>query len=172
METVLAAFAFVASSSSAEAPLRPCDFAPFDSAVTVDAAFDFRVSASGACVFDSFASAASLTEDASKAVNGIRDQQVAVQARFMLGGLREALGAFDLANVPALRGTEHSDGSFSFELRFADRRLVFTIEPDPAESGWHFVSSHSLGDSRAYGSLSKVDLVPLLCWVTRQTQRF
>ena len=41
--------------------------------------------------------------------------------------------------VPALHTTQADDGSVIVEWTFRDRRLGFSFEPNPEESGWYFV---------------------------------
>ena len=112
-----------------------------------------------------------LTNDVETAIARISDSSVARQARATLARVQVAMGAFDLTDLPPLRAAEHDDQSFTIEWRFPDRRLAFTIEPRPEESGWHFVSSHLSDDIHADGGLSDADLRPLLGLALRQTPK-
>ena len=109
---------------------------------------------------------AALTAGVDAQLSRLQGPSVAAQGRAVVERLRLAMAAFDLADLPPWRGTEHDDGSFSIEWRFPDRRLAFTIERDPAESGWHLVSSRSSDGVLAYGGLPgpSQDLRPLLSW--------
>ncbi len=163
------AFALVINTSVAETPFGACgDLSASESTVIiVGQCSPFEGTTYGRTAFRT--NAISPTVDAERAIDEIESRAVADQARSIVKRLRIALSAFDLTNVPKVRGDHHDDGSFSLELRFPDRRLAFTIESNPAESGWHFVSSRSSGDTRAYGGLSDQDLRPLLSWALRQT---
>ncbi len=110
-----------------------------------------------------------LLVDVDHAIAALHDDSVAEQARRTLSRLRGALASFRLDDVPPFRRSEHDDGSLTIELRFPDRRLAFTIEHDPAESGWHLVSSRSSDDVQACGGLAEQeDLRPLLSLALRR----
>jgi hypothetical protein len=112
-----------------------------------------------------------VTSDAERVLETVGDSAVAEQGDAVLSKIRRALKAFNVDRLPALRGRQHEDGSLTFEWRFPDRRLAFTIEHNPAESGWHLVSSRSSDGIRAYGGLSEEeDLRLLLGWALRLTQ--
>jgi len=93
------------------------------------------------------------------------------QAAALLDHLDKFLPAFDASSLPALDAREGDDGSATLEWRFPDRRLAFTLEPDPKESGWHFVSKPSAGGVLASGALSEADLRFVLAWAFRQDRR-
>jgi hypothetical protein len=111
--------------------------------------------------------AQSLTENVRSTIRELRDPSVARQATDVLTRLQGAIGSFDLTGLPSLRSFVHSDGSFTIEWRFHDRRLAFTVEHDPKETGWHFVSSRSSDDVQACGGLPD-DLRPLLSLALRR----
>lgn len=112
--------------------------------------------------------ASRVVEDATRAVSQLQDPVVAQQAQSVISRFEVAASQFDLTGLPPLRTSLHDDGSFTIEWRFPDRRLAFTIEHDPSESGWHLVSLPSSGDVRAYGGLSEDDLAPLLSLALRR----
>ena len=107
------------------------------------------------------------TEDVGRNILELRDTSVARQAASVLSRIQGAIKAFDVAGLPPLRSSVHDDGSFTIEWRFHDRRLALTIEKDPKETGWHFVSSHSSDDVQACGGLPD-DLRPLLSLALRR----
>lgn len=63
---------------------------------------------------------------------------------------------------PPLRVLDSPDGAVLVEWTFRDRRLGFTFEPRPEESGWYFV--FSAGSSQRYesGTLDQLDLRRLM----------
>jgi|SRR5580704_5968013 hypothetical protein len=164
------ACALVIDSSTPETPFSGRgDACAFDVAMTIGEARLFGGTVGVTAAEPRETPIDALTAEAERALDGTLDGSVVRQGREILAKVRTALKAFNLAGIPALRGTAHDDGSFTFEWRFPDRRLAFTIERDPAESGWHLVSSRSSGDVRAYGALSDDDLRPLLGWALRRT---
>jgi hypothetical protein len=62
----------------------------------------------------------------------------------------------DMSRMPPLKLTFLDDGSVLLEWIFDGRRLGFTIEEEPAESGWYYVSSERYGDFCESGSLKDV----------------
>lgn len=162
---------FSVNTTSAEATTSVCmDALAFQPPVYSDGTY-IEITTSGSSIVELFSPNQPdvITAGVDVAINEISNPVVAEQARSVLRQIREALWAFDVSTIPALRGSCHDDGSFTVEWRFPDRRLAFTLESDPAESGWHFISSSSSDDVRAYGGLPKGDLRLLLGWALRQT---
>lgn len=158
MHYALAFVVVVDSFGPSAAPFEACgQFRVLDVPLSREGELPFELTASVAP-----ATAERLTGAADRALDEVADRSVSDQARVLLGRLRAAFASRQLAGVPPVSGSLHDDGSFTLELRFPDRRLAFTIERDPAESGWHFVSSPSSGSCRAYGGLSGQDLGALL----------
>lgn len=96
---------------------------------------------------------------------------VAGQASALLDSFDVLLREFDVTSIPALDAREGDDGAVTLEWRFPDRRLAFTLEPDPKESGWHLVSKPSAGGVLASGALYEADLPFVLAWGFRQERK-
>jgi len=98
-------------------------------------------------------------------IRNLSNAGVRAQIRDLLPEISRALSSAWIAGLPSLKLTEHEDGSASIEWRFPDRRLAFSFETDPEESGWHFVSSHASGGVLASGQFSgNFDLPVLLAF--------
>jgi hypothetical protein len=105
-----------------------------------------------------------ITAQARSVVVGLRNAAVRAHATDLLRKLELALPAFDTTAAPTLDARESEDGGAVLEWRFPDRRLAFTLEPDPSESGWHFVSKPSSGGVMASGELPAPELRLVLAW--------
>lgn len=103
-------------------------------------------------------------------IDAFANRSTREQAQSLLRDLRPLLlKAFQQAEYPPLRASEAEDGSAVIEWVFADRRLGFSFEEDPKESGWYFVSSQESGGVLASGDSSSMDLDLLVRWA--QTHR-
>lgn len=105
-----------------------------------------------------------------KDVAELKAGPVKTQALTLLADLDLALSRYDVGELPEFSAREHDDGSATVEMRFPDRRLAFTLESDPRESGWHVVSTRSSGGLQACGDLpvSGSDLLVILALATRR----
>ncbi len=66
--------------------------------------------------------------------------------------------------IPTPCFRDHDDGSMSIEWRLPDRRVALIVDPDPAESSWHAVSTASVGRMDG-GSLASADIDELVAFV-------
>ena len=66
------------------------------------------------------------------------------------------------AQVPFPYTHDHDDGSMSLQWRLPDRRVALIVDPDPAESSWHAVSSAGRMDC---GPLDSADLDAIIDFV-------
>ena len=106
-------------------------------------------------------------------IESFANRSVREQAQSLVRELRPVLlrAARD-SDLPPLRATQTEDGGALIEWIFADRRLGFSLEEDPKESGWYFVSSRSSGGVVASGDSSTMDLELLVAWAkTHGTKR-
>lgn len=105
-------------------------------------------------------------------VQGFRPE-VRSQALRLIHDLEAVLLRLDTSELPPFSARPHDDGSATIEMRFPDRRLAFTLEINPEESGWHVVSARSSGGLQASGELPvpHSDLSALLMLATQQTPR-
>lgn len=71
-------------------------------------------------------------------------------------------GAHPAAAVPPLHTATADDGAFLIEWIFSDRRLGFSLEPTPEESGWYFVRSHGSSERFEAGTLDQLELPRLV----------
>lgn len=116
---------------------------------------------------------ADLTRPIAVIIDSLANRSVREQAESLLRELRPILlrAARD-SDLPPLRATETEDGTALIEWVFADRRLGFSLEKDPKDSGWYFVSSRSSGGVLASGDSSTMDLELLVTWAkTHGTKR-
>jgi hypothetical protein len=99
-------------------------------------------------------------------------ETVQVEATKVLRRLGAALLRFDLTSAPPVSAVMLDDGSMVLEWVFADRRLGFSVDPKPGESGWFFVSSQDSGSVRAFGrEIGDTELALLLAWTLGQSPR-
>jgi hypothetical protein len=75
----------------------------------------------------------------------MEDPRVAHQVDLLLSAIRRVVEIIreartDLSRMPALHGHPEPDGSALLEWIFPNFRIGFNVEPDPDNSGWHFVS--------------------------------
>src|SRR5712691_11975997 len=98
-------------------------------------------------------------------IEKLTNASVREQARSVLRDLKPiVLVAAKNKDLPSLRAFEHEDGSASIEWAFSKKRLTFSFETDPRESGWFFVSSPEVGGVLASGALSGMQLKLLVDW--------
>ncbi|MCP3959109.1 MAG: hypothetical protein GY719_14760 [bacterium] len=89
---------------------------------------------------------------------GAADRSGAAVARRVLGKFAAAADAFDVANAPDLHLVEEDDGAILIEWAFADRRLGFSIEQQPEDSGWYFVLSNDSSERYEAGRLDQLKM--------------
>jgi hypothetical protein len=106
-----------------------------------------------------------------EALGRIKVDAVKKEASDFLPKLTAALLRFDLTSAPAMAAVVLDDESFVIEWAFASRRLGFSFDPQPGESGWFFVSSLDSGNVRAHGRLVGAELIFLLAWALEQNPR-
>lgn len=87
------------------------------------------------------------------------DPARADQAHALLVSLIEHAATALLDKLPPIYGNVHEDGAFHIEWLFEDRRLGFSFEVDPSESGWWWVTKTGDGAS---GPLNELDLEDLV----------
>ena len=61
-------------------------------------------------------------------------------------------------NLPPLRLRLLDDSSYLMEWTFEDRRLGFSFEEDPKESGWYFVFSNASSEHCESGTLDQLEM--------------
>lgn len=94
----------------------------------------------------------------------LTQESVVDQAKSLLGRLRRLATRMDLSELPPLRLSIDEDGAALVEWTLADRRLGFSLETDPVESGWYFATSPDHGSQMASGDLAYVDLDRVVRW--------
>lgn len=65
-------------------------------------------------------------------------------------------------SLPPLRLSELEDGSVLLEWTFKDRRLGFTFEPDPNDSGWYYVFSRGQSERYESGTMDQLEIERLI----------
>ena len=75
-------------------------------------------------------------------------------------------GWLDTAAWPEFQFRTTDDGSVAIEWWFPNCRFAITLEHDPAESGWHFVTSCASGGPLQYGTLNDKDVQQALADVS------
>lgn len=60
-------------------------------------------------------------------------------------------------NLPPLRITALDDSSYLLEWTFKDRRLGFSLEPDPKDSGWYYVFARGSSELYESGTMDQLD---------------
>ena len=63
---------------------------------------------------------------------------------------------------PPLRLAALEDSSYLLEWTFKDRRLGFSFEPDPKESGWYYVYSSGSSERYESGSMDQLEMSRLI----------
>ncbi len=86
------------------------------------------------------------------------DHQRAKTARRILADFSATVEAFDTSGAPDLHLAEADDGALLVEWVFADRRLGFSFEKQPEESGWYFVLSNGSSERYEAGTLDQVEM--------------
>jgi hypothetical protein len=64
--------------------------------------------------------------------------------------------------LPALRLAALEDSSYLLEWTFKDRRLGFSFEPDPKDSGWYFVYSRASSELYESGTMDQLEIERLI----------
>lgn len=64
--------------------------------------------------------------------------------------------------LPSLRLASLEDESYLLEWTFADRRLGFSFEPNPKESGWYFVLSTDSSERYESGTMDQLEMSRLV----------
>ncbi|MCJ7506103.1 hypothetical protein MUP05_06505 [Candidatus Bathyarchaeota archaeon] len=107
------------------------------------------------------------TRKAWKITPQIKDSSVAKQLDELLSTIsryvsaaQEARGS--LTHIPELHAYVLEDGSVILEWIFPDFRVGFNIEPNPADSGWQWVSGKRLDTGTASGRLDMGKVPSLL----------
>lgn len=68
-------------------------------------------------------------------------------------------------NLPYVRASEGDDGSILIEWIFPSLRIGFGIETEIEESGWYLITKPPLGNVRASGVQSEIDIRMLISWL-------
>jgi hypothetical protein len=113
---------------------------------------------------------AKLIQAAGESIGQVENPDVAQRSRSVLTTLQEILGLYvdkggGLDRLSTVSGFPVEDGSVLIDWPFTGFRIGFTIEPDQTESGWYLVSDSEHGGIFASGSLSTVQLEPLVGWL-------
>jgi len=66
------------------------------------------------------------------------------------------------AGLPSLRLTLLEDSSYLLEWTFEDRRLGFSFEKDPRDSGWYFVLFATLSERSESGTMDQLEMGRLI----------
>ena len=90
------------------------------------------------------------------------DHQRAKMARKILADFSVAAEAFDTSGAPDLHLTEGDDEMLLVEWVLSDRRLGFSFEKQPEESGWYFVLSNDSSERYEAGTLDQLELPRLI----------
>lgn len=86
------------------------------------------------------------------------DGRRAADAQRILDDFSRAADAYDVSGAPDLRLTEADDGAILIEWTFADRRLGFSLEQQPGDSGWYFVLSNGSTERFEAGTLDQLEM--------------
>jgi AbrB family looped-hinge helix DNA binding protein len=73
-----------------------------------------------------------------------------------------AVDEHDVGDAPKLRLTEADDGALLVEWTLPDRRLGFSIERQPEESGWYFVLSSDTSGLYEAGTMDQLEMERLV----------
>ena len=68
----------------------------------------------------------------------------------------------ETANQPPLRLVPLEDSCYLLEWAFIDRRLGFSFETDPKDSGWYYVYSHEFSERYESGTMDQLELNRLI----------
>ena len=79
------------------------------------------------------------------------------QARGHVQRLLEAAEKLGMRDRPHVGMTSEEDGAVTVEWILSGRRVGLLIDPNPAESGWWFVSSIAWGGPQKMGKLDSFD---------------
>lgn len=104
--------------------------------------------------------AVSTSRDTLRKVN---DSKLAARAETVLQTIEQSIlllkkAKRDLSNLPPVHVYNPEDGSILIELASQNLRAGFTIEPNPDESGWYFVTMTAHGQIGASESLRNTNL--------------
>ena len=66
------------------------------------------------------------------------------------------------SKFPPLRLAALEDSSYLLEWTFKDRRLGFSFEPDPKESGWYYVYSSGSSERYESGTMDQLEMSRLI----------
>jgi hypothetical protein len=102
-----------------------------------------------------------LVGQAREVVSEIANKSLARQTETLLSTIQGEIRSLKqkshgLSDIPPLRAHIEKDGSVLLEWIFPDFRIGFNIEPNPEDSGWHFVTNKRTGDETGSGPLLDV----------------
>ena len=95
------------------------------------------------------------------------------QVLALLDELADAAWQADVESNAPLRASVLDDGALLIEWTLSDRRLGFSFESNPEESGWYFVFSKGSSERCEAGTMNQLDvprLVRLMTETTSQTR--
>jgi hypothetical protein len=87
--------------------------------------------------------------------------------RAILHEFAEVLTKHKTAEWPPLRLVTLEDFSYLLEWTFLDRRLGFSFESDPKDSGWYYVYSHNSSERCESGTMDQLELSRLIGMMLR-----
>lgn len=87
------------------------------------------------------------------------------QAKQFLAELRNAVSRHGFLFSRPLSAIVSEDGALLLEWAFQDRRLLFVLTPECADSSWSFVSELPGRPRNAWGLLSDLDLHQVIAWI-------
>ena len=82
--------------------------------------------------------------------------------RAILHEFAHVLTRHTIAEWPPLRLVTLEDFSYLLEWTFLDRRLGFSFESDPKDSGWYYVYSHNSSERCESGTMDQLELSRLI----------
>ena len=89
------------------------------------------------------------------------------QVRVLLDELADAAWQANVEPTTPLRASVLDNGTLLIEWTLPDRRLGFSFESNPEESGWYFVFSKGSSERYEAGSMDQLDVPRLLRLMTK-----
>jgi hypothetical protein len=102
-----------------------------------------------------------LTKSVYEKLAGIpKDYRDAIQG--VLTQLASSVPKSDTNKLPPLRLAPLEDSSYLLEWTFEDRRLGFSFEANPKDSGWYYVYSSDSSERYESGTMDQLEMSRLL----------
>jgi hypothetical protein len=96
---------------------------------------------------------------------GMRNGALVARAWEVVTLLARSVQQRSLEQSPTLSIVESDDGSIWIEWILPSRRIGFTVDPDPRESGWYYASAVYDGNEVNFGSFSSMNMDELVGWL-------